>query len=113
MFTATSTTVTEADLYEAKGNVTWEFSMDNGSTGIITVSDPLLDTEAAATERAKSEFLKNGYKHRDISFSTHRDDLVLNDVIIVKGLPYLVKSIDAADNSVSTLFKIKAKRYEL
>ena len=90
----------------------WKFQITNGNTGELVVSDPLLDTEVIATERAKSEFLKNSYAIRKIQFRTHRTDFVKNQTINVRGLPYLVKDIKTDITSTSIKTTIGAVRYD-
>lgn len=112
MYQLTSETISddikssEVDLQE------WKFKITNGNTGEMTVSDPLLDTETAASERAKSEFLKNSYKLIEIRFTTYRTDFTKNMVINVKGLPYLVKGIGTTIDGTTLKTTIRAVRYE-
>jgi len=93
------------------GNV-WRFRLENGNTSEMSVSDPLLDTEARARERAKSEFLKNGYAKNVITFKTHRTNIKMNDAIKLGGIVYLVKGISASIDSTSIISTIKAVRYD-
>ena len=112
MYEVTSETITE-DYKAAEVPLNeWKFNITNGNTGTVIISDPLLDTVAAATERAKSEFLKNSYKVREIRFTTYRTDFTKNMTINVKGLPYLVKGITTAVDSKSVKTNIRAVRYE-
>ena len=48
----------------------WTFQMENGNTEEISIVDPLIDSAEIATERAKSEFLKNAYRMKNISFAS-------------------------------------------
>jgi hypothetical protein len=112
MFTADSQTVSET--YKS-GNVPpfeRRYRLANGNEGESVISDPLLDTDAAAEERARSEFLRNGHRLREASFSTYRTDLALNGIIRVRGLPYIVKSIAASGDKVKVVSTVKAVRYE-
>ena len=90
----------------------WKFQITNGNDGAIIISDPLLDTVEAATERANSEFLKNSYKTREIRFATYRTDFTKNQTINVQGLPYLIKGITTQINDKSIKTTIRAVRYE-
>lgn len=112
MYEVTSQTITEDYKAEETPLSEWKFQIDNGNTGEKSISDVLLETEALAQERAKSEFLKNSYKLNEITFSTHLTDIEKNDTISVYGVPYLVKSITTTIDSVSIQSKVKAVRYE-
>ena len=112
MYEATSQTISEDYKAENTPSEEWKFQIDNGNTGEMTISDALLETEALAEERAKSEFLKNSYKLQEIRFGTYRTDLYKNQTINVKGLPYLVKSVSTAINKTSIKTGIRAVRYE-
>ena len=90
----------------------WKFNISNGNTGEITISDPLLDTYALALERAKSEFLKQSYRIREVKFSTHRTDFTKNMTINIGGLPYLVKALNTTITSSTIKTTIRAIRYE-
>ncbi len=89
----------------------WKFQIENGNTGEMVISDALLDNEDLATERAKSEFLKNSYILKEIRFTTPLTNIVKNMVINVYGVPYLVKSVQTTINSVSIKTSIRAVRY--
>lgn len=112
MYTATSQTITEETKAENTPLTQWKFNITNGNTGEIIISDPLLDTLTAATQRANSEFLKNAYKLKEINFTTWRTDLVKNMVINVRGLPYLVKSLRTVVNETSIKTAVRGVRYE-
>ena len=90
----------------------WKFRISNGNTAEMIISDQLLDTINSATERAKSEFLKNSYKLREVRFSTHLTNFTKNMVINIQGLPYLVKSIGTVVNMKSMKITVRAIRYE-
>ncbi len=110
MYTATSQTISEIE--KGVTSKEYKFQIMNGNTGEVIIVDPLLETEAQAEERAMSEFIKQSYELREITFSTHIDTLYLNQVINVLGLPYLIKSIDVAVDDKSIVHGIKAVRYE-
>lgn len=112
MYEANSETITENYKATEVPLQEWKFQITNGNDGVIIISDPLLDNLTAATERAKSEFLKNSYKVREIRFTTYRTDFTKNQTINVQGLPYLIKGIttQADDKSIKT--SIRAIRYE-
>ena len=112
MYTVSSQTITEDYKAEETPLSEWKFQIDNGNVGEKTISDVLLDTEALAQERAKSEFLKNSYKLNEVTFSTYRTDFAKNDTINVYGIPYLVKSITTSIDKVAIKTKIKAIRYD-
>jgi len=90
----------------------WEFTINNGNTGIMRISDPLLDTEERAEERAMSEFLRNAFAINSIGFTTYLTDLMLNNIIIVGGLNYLVKGISVAVTEISVVVGIEGVRYD-
>ena len=89
----------------------WVFEIVGDNTGVINVVDPLLDSVALAKERAESEFLKSSYSINDINFSTHRSDMVLNQLINLEGINYLVKDISYTIDDVSIVANIRARRY--
>lgn len=111
MYTVTSQTISEDYKAESTPLGEWKFQIENGNTGEMNISDPLLDSEALAQERAKSEFLKNSYKLNEVRFATHRTDLIKNQTISVYGLPYLVKSISTVVTALSVRANIRAVRY--
>jgi len=112
MYEVNSQTITEDYKAEATPLVEWKFQIENGNTGELTKSDPLLDTESLAQERALSEFLKNSYKINEIRFSTHETFMTKNMVINVYGIPYLVKSLTTLITSKSIKTEVRAIRYE-
>ncbi len=91
---------------------TWTYEIEKDNSGIVNINDPLLNTDASTKERAMSEFLKNAYVPKVITFGTYLIDLKINDVINVRGLPYLVKSLVTSliGNVVTTT--VRAQRYE-
>jgi len=112
MYEVTSQTITEDFKAVSVPPIEWKFQISNGNTGEMVVSDPLLDTIEAATERAKSEFLNNSYKLKEVRFSTYRTDFTKNQVINIEGLPYLVKSIGTQIDATTIKTTIRAVRYE-
>jgi len=91
----------------------WKFSIDRAmNTGTMSVTDPLIDSEAIAMERAASDFLKNSYSSNELSFVTGRNDLALNDEISVDGIVYLVKGISININSIRALYSVTSRRYD-
>lgn len=112
MYEVASQTVTEDYKASEVPLEEWKFNITNGNTGEVTISDPLLDVYGAAEERALSEFLKNSYRIREITFTTYRTDFTKNMVINVQGLPYLVKNITTIVDRKTIKTKIKGIRYE-
>lgn len=112
MYKVNSQTITEDYKAESTPLSEWKFQIENGNTGELTISDPLLDTLPLAQERALSEFLKNSYKINEIRFSTHKTNIVKNMVINVYGVPYLVKSLNTSVTSTSVKTEVRGIRYE-
>lgn len=112
MYTAESQTVSEEYKAENTQQFIRRYHLDGGNEREMTISDPLLDNDAAAEQRAKAEFLKNGYKLRPITFTTHLTDVLINDIVNVRGLPYVAKSINVTYNGYGFESRIKAVRYE-
>lgn len=112
MFQIQSQTITEDLKASTVPVLEWKFQIANGNTGETKISDPLLDTEARAEERAKSEFLKSSYRLKEITFATYRTDLTKNMIINVLGIPYLVKSLTTTITQISIKTNIRAIRYE-
>lgn len=113
MYIVTSTTLTDEEKFSVVPLLEWKYQIPNGRDAEMTVSDPLLDNETVAEERARSEILKNAYKMREVTFETWRTDFTKNEVIIVRGLPYIVKGITVSIQKVITKTQIRAIRYEL
>lgn len=90
----------------------WKFQIENGNTGMMSVVDPLLDTEERAEERALSEFLKNAYAVNSISFLTWMTTLYLNQVVEVGGMPYLIKSIGYSGDAIKIIITVGVTRYD-
>ena len=112
MYTVTSQTISDDYKADETPIDIWKFQIDNGNIGEKNISDVLLDTEALATERAMSEFLKNSYKLNEVTFTTHLTSLVKNMVINVHGVPYIVKSLNVTITEVSIKTRVRAVRYE-
>ena len=112
MFTVDSETMTAEGKAGEVPVKKWKFQISNGNTGKVIISDPLLDSEARAEERAKSEFLRRSYAIKEVTFNTYRTDFEKNMIINIMGLPYIVKSIRTAIDSVSVKTNIRAIRYE-
>ena len=112
MFTVTSETITEDTKAESVPLSEWKFQIANGNTGEVIISDALLDTEARAEERAKSEFLKSSYKIKEVRFATHLTTFTKNQVINVRALPYLIKGISTSIDKVSVKTTLRGIRYE-
>ena len=112
MYEVTSQTITDEYKAEEVPALEWKFHIDNGNVGELTISDVLLDTEALATERAKSEFLKNSHELNEVRFSTHKTNFVLNMTINVYGIMYLIKSLRTVINDVSIKTQVRAIRYD-
>lgn len=109
----TSSTSNDIDSTASAGEVIeFEFVLENGMDGVISVSDELLDTQESAEERAKSEFLQNSYKKKEVQFDTYRTDLEKNDIIIVEGLKFIIKNIQVIIDKVAMVSTIRAIRYE-
>jgi hypothetical protein len=111
MYEIESQTITEGYKQSNVPVRRWNFQINNGNTGETNISDPLLDTEERAEERAKSEFLKNSYSLHEIRFKTYITNLKLNQIVRIKGVPYIIKNIDiTVDNQHKA--DIRAVRYE-
>lgn len=111
MYNVSSTDLDKSSLQ--KDIKKWDFLFNGNNSGINTVIvEELLDSKDRASERAKSEFLKNSYAKREISFSTIRTDLQLNEVINVKGLPYIIKNLTTKCDVTKIVVQVKAIRYE-
>ena len=114
MYEVNSQTITK-EYKEANAPSTlkeWKFQIPNGNDGEMTISDSFIETEAIATERAKSEFLKNSYKQNEVRFSTYRTDMSKNDTISISGIPYIVKGIITTISATSIKTQIRGARYE-
>jgi len=90
----------------------WKFTIENGNSGVITISDELLDSESRAEARALSEFLENSYSKNEISFSTYRTDIKQNDIIKIGGIEYLAKQIEYEIDSSYIISTIQGIRYD-
>ena len=90
----------------------FKFKIANGKNSEIMIKEPMLDSEASATERANAEFIVNSYSKRDCSFSTVHTDIVLGEIIQIQGLPFKVVSVDITSNKVEMYSSVKGERYE-
>lgn len=113
MYKVSSTTASEetkakqgADIFRRR------YHNDNGKTGEITISDPLLDNDAVALQRAKSEFLKHGYRQKVIEYTTHDLEYWVNMLINVDGKWYIVKNLTFTVQDGLSKTRVKAIRYE-
>ncbi len=88
------------------------FEIDNGNTGVRTVIEPLLRTEELAEQRAKREFMSDGYSHKFVQFDTWRTDLKLNDIISTKGQKFKITRIFISSGSSRVVTTIRGERYE-
>ena len=112
MYEVISQTISEDFKAENTPLSEWKFQIDNGNIGEMMISDPLIDSEAIAAERAKSEFLQNSYKLNEVTFETHLTDFAKNDTINIYGIPYLVKAITTTVDKTMIKTKVKAVRYD-
>lgn len=88
------------------------FRHDRGSEQII-IKDPLINSEAVATARAKAELLEGGYVEKVISFrSVYIPSLKQNDIVSVKGKSWIIKEISLEFNPPTLIQTIKGVRYE-
>lgn len=90
----------------------WRFEILNDNTGEMSITDPLLDTQDRAEERAMSEFLKNSYAVNGFTFKTYRTDLVQNQTVNIGGLPFLVKNITYSIDIPEMVTTVTVVRYE-
>ena len=89
----------------------WEFNIDDGGDDTVRVVNEFLNTEERATERAEAEMLEVAYQKKEISFTTTRTDLILNNIYNISGIPYIIKSIEY-NIGTSILCTIQCERYE-
>ena len=88
------------------------FEHDRGTSQIV-VKDPLLTSEAVATERAKYELLTGGYVERWIRItSVYTGALKQNDIVEFDGVLWLVKEISLSFKAPKLVQTIKGVRYE-
>jgi len=91
---------------------TFIFELATGNEGVKTIVNPLLSTEDVAEQRARYEFMENGYEKKYITFDTYRTDLIVNNIILVKGLKYKVTDISISSNKTKMKTTVKGVRYE-
>ncbi len=88
------------------------FTHDRGTEQII-IKDNLVNNVTVATARAKAEFLKGGYVERWVNItSVHIPELKQNDIILFKGLYWIIKEISLNFKSPQLNQTIKGLRYE-
>ena len=88
------------------------FVLGTGNLCIKVINEPLLNTEEKAYERARSEFLQNGYQKHVVTFRTWRTDLTMNMLISVYGIKYKVVKTSIASDVKSTICTVTGVRYE-
>jgi hypothetical protein len=87
------------------------------------IKDEYITDETIATERAKAEFLENGYTKQEVEFTTYFTDISINDIIRIYAPSYripsalnkdrfIVKSIKHYFDNGTLKTKIKAVRYD-
>ena len=110
---ALSSTMSDEELADEGGDgFSFVFELGTGNIGIKTITELLLNTEAKAYERARSEFLKNGYRKNIIAFRTWRTDFSLNQIIFVEGLRYKITKLSIKSDVKSTITSVTGARYE-
>lgn len=92
--------------------IEYEFVIENGNTGILSISDPLLDTYERDEARALSEMLRNSYMLRTVGYKRPQSKGRLNNIAEVEGLPYITKDITIDIEEVVMSFDTKGVRYE-
>ena len=90
----------------------WQYFLNNNQTGKKEISDPLIDSEEIASQRANAEFLDGGYLKRYLKLVTHRTDVVVGDVVRVEGFCYLVTSASVRYTAGAVVCDIEGVRYE-
>ena len=90
----------------------WRFEIDRPNTGEMTITDPLLDSEARARQRAESEFLENAYIPKQFSFRTYRTDLNLRDEIMIAGISYKIMNMTFTEDENKIVTTVSVKRYD-
>lgn len=108
---STSSTITVDDT-SSRDVIEFDFVLENGKTGVISVSDELLDTEERAEARAIAEFLQNAYKKKTVRFETFRTDININDIVSIEGMLFIAKDVTIAITKKSMIATILALRYE-
>ncbi len=91
--------------------IVFNFELGTGNEGMKTVVEPMLRTRVVAEQRARREFLDNGYPKRYTDIDTWRTDLELNDIILVAGVKYKVELYDILTSGVKTVTNLKGVHY--
>jgi len=92
--------------------MTWVFELNNGQYGSKEITDALISNEDIARQRANAEFLDGGYRKRFLSMTTFRTDISVGEVVRVRGLCYLVTSVNTKYGGGMLLSDVSAVRYE-
>ena len=88
------------------------FEHDRGTERVV-IKDNLLNDVTVASARARAELLKGGYVERWVDIrSIHILGLKQNDIIIFKGLSWIVKEITLNFQAPQLIQTIKGLRYE-
>ncbi len=91
--------------------IIYHFELGNGNEGKKTVIEPMLRERDAAQQRAIQEFLDNGFPKKYVDADTWRTDLLLNEILVIKGIKYKVISIDINSDKVSCKVSIRGVHY--
>jgi hypothetical protein len=70
-----------------------------------------LRTRAVAEQRARREFLDNGYPKKYTDIDTWRTDLELNNIISAEGVKYKIESYSINSTLVKTITTLKGVHY--
>jgi len=92
--------------------IVFQFDINNGNTGVMNISNVLLDSHDKAEEASMAAFLHNSFAINPVDFSTYITNHFLNKVIKVGGLNYLIKSIDTSGNDTLISVNIRGERYD-
>jgi len=110
-----SSTISEEQILSGNSpipSVTFTFELATGNEGIKVIVEPLLKTIEVAEQRARYEFMNNGYSKKPITFKTWRTDININDIISVRGLKFKVTSVNIVTNETKIETTISGVRYE-
>ena len=72
----------------------------------------MLNTERIPNERARREFMENGYTHKYVTLKTYRTDLVLNQIISVHGVKFKIIAKNTSSDDKKVIVSITGVRYE-
>ena len=100
------------------------YKINNNQNKTKDIKDNRIINENISDERAKSEFLENGYIKQVVEFTTDFIDLEINDIISIYAPSYripkelnkdrfIVKLVEHYFTSNSIKTKIRAVRYDL